>query len=89
MDSLITLIAIFVIVFIFMSLASWLLPFILPILIVIWILSLIFGRRHVHVHTFHNTQDEDSYYQEQPKSAPKNGAIDVEYTERDDDGDNQ
>ena len=90
MDSIFTLIALFVIIFIFGTLASWLLPFILPVILVFWIISLFTGRRHVSVHTFKNKSNEDSY-QQQPKSAPKHGAIDVEYTEHDDneDGDNQ
>lgn len=90
MDSIFTLIALFVIIFIFGTLASWLLPFILPVILVFWIISLFTGRRHVYVHTFKNKANEDSY-QQQPKSAPKHGAIDVEYTEHDDneDGDNQ
>ncbi|WP_295568614.1 hypothetical protein [uncultured Holdemanella sp.] len=90
MDSIFTLIALFVIIFIFGTLASWLLPFILPVILVFWIISLFTGRRHVYVHTFKNKSNEDSY-QQQPKSAPKHGAIDVEYTEHDDneDGDNQ
>ncbi len=41
--------------------------------------------RHVHVHTYNSTQNQN----EQPKSAPKHGAIDVEYTEHEDDGDEQ
>ena len=85
MDSLLTLIALFVIIFIFGTLASWLLPFILPIILVFWIISLFTGRRHVHIHTFNTTQNN----QEQPKSTPKHGAIDVEYTEHEDDGDEQ
>lgn len=89
MDSIITFIAFFVIIFIFGSLASWLLPIILPIILVLWIISLIFGRRHVHIHTFDNSQDDSSYYQEQPKSSPKHNAIDVEYTEHDDDGETE
>ena len=90
MDSIFTLIALFVIIFIFGTLASWLLPFILPVILVFWIISLFTGRRHVYVHTFKNKSNEDSY-QQQPKSAPKHGAIDVEYTEHDDneDGGNQ
>ena len=40
MDSIFTLIAFFVIIFIFGTLASWLLPFILPIIIFFWIISL-------------------------------------------------
>lgn len=90
MDSIFTFIALFVIIFIFGTLASWLLPFILPVILVFWIISLFTGRRHVYVHTFKNKSNEDSYQQE-PKSAPKHGAIDVEYTEHDDneDGDNQ
>lgn len=90
MDSIFTFIALFVIIFIFGTLASWLLPFILPVILVFWIISLFTGRRHVYVHTFKNKSNEDSY-QQQPKSAPKHGAIDVEYTEHDDneDGDNQ
>ena len=85
MDSILTLIAFFVVIFIFWTLASWLLPFILPIIIVFWIISLFTQRRHVHVHTYNSTQDQN----EQPKSAPKHGAIDVEYTEHEDDGDEQ
>ena len=85
MDSILTLIAFFVIIFIFGTLASWLLPFILPIILVFWIISLFTGRRHVHIHTFNTTQNN----QEQPKSTPKHGAIDVEYTEHEDDGDEQ
>lgn len=90
MDSIFTFIALFVIIFIFGTLASWLLPFILPVILVFWIISLFTGRRHVYVHTFKNKSNEHSYQQE-PKSAPKHGAIDVEYTEHDDneDGDNQ
>ncbi len=38
MDSILTLIAFFVIIFIFGTLASWLLPFILPIIIFFWII---------------------------------------------------
>ena len=52
MDSILTLIAFFVVIFIFWTLASWLLPFILPIIIVFWIISLFTQRRHVHVHTY-------------------------------------
>lgn len=81
MDSILTLIAFFVVIFIFWTLASWLLPFI----IVFWIISLFTQRRHVHVHTYNSTQNQN----EQPKSAPKHGAIDVEYTEHEDDGDEQ
>ena len=73
MDSIITLIAFFVIIMIL----GWLLPYLLPIL-------LIFGRKHVHIHTYDNSQSDNSYYQEQPKSNPKHDAIDVEYTEHDD-----
>ena len=76
MDSILTLIAFFVIIFIFGTLASWLLPFILPIIIFFWI---------IHVHTYRSTQSQN----EQPKSTPKHGAIDVEYTEHEEDGDNQ
>ena len=86
MDSIFTLIALFVIIFIFGTLASWLLPFILPVILVFWIISLFTGRRHVYVHTFKNKSNEDSY-QQQPKSAPKHGAIDVEYVEHEDDED--
>ena len=86
MDSILTLIAFFVIIFIFGTLASWLLPFILPIIIFFWIISLFTGKRHVHVHTYNSTQNNQ---EEQPKSAPKHGAIDVEYTEHEDDGDEQ
>ena len=86
MDSILTLIALFVIIFIFWTLASWLLPIILPIIIVFWIISLFTGRRHVHVHTYNSAQNNQ---EEQPKSAPKLGAIDVEYTEHEDDGDEQ
>ena len=85
MDSILTLIAFFVIIFIFGTLASWLLPIILPIIIFFWIISLFTGRRHVHVHTFNSTQN----HEEQPKSTPKHVAIDVEYTEHEDDGDEQ
>ena len=56
MDSIFTLIAFFVIIFIFGTLASWLLPFILPIIIFFWIISLFTGRRHVHVHTYRSTK---------------------------------
>ena len=73
MDSILTLIAFFVIIFI------------LPIIIFFWIISLFTGRRHVHVHTYRSTQSQN----EQPKSTPKHGAIDVEYTEHEEDGDNQ
>ena len=86
MDSILTLIALFVIIFIFWTLASWLLPIILPIIIVKRIISLFTGRRHVHVHTYNSAQNNQ---EEQPKSAPKHGAIDVEYTEHEDDGDEQ
>ena len=86
MDRILTLIALFVIIFIFWTLASWLLPIILPIIIVFWIISLFTGRRHVNVHTYNSTQNNQ---EEQPKSAPKHGAIDVEYTEHEDDGDEQ
>ena len=86
MDSILTLIAFFVIIFIFGTLASWLLPFILPIIIVFWIISLFTQRRHVHVHTYNSAQNNQ---EEQPKSTPKHGAIDVEYTEHEDDGDEQ
>ena len=71
MDSILTLIAFFVVIFIFWTLASWLLPFILPIIIVFWIISLFTQRRHVHVHTYNSTQNQN----EQPKSEPKHGAI--------------
>ena len=81
MDSILTLIAFFVVIFIFWMLASWL----LPIIIVFWIISLFTQRRHVHVHTYNSTQNQN----EQPKSPPKHGAIDVEYTEHEDDGDEQ
>ena len=84
MDSILTLIAFFVVIFIFWTLASWLLPFILPIIIVFWIISLFTQRRHVHVHTYNSAQNNQ---EEQPKSTPKHGAIDVEYTEHEDDGD--
>ena len=40
MDNILTLIAFFVIIFIFGTLASWLLPIILPIIIVFWVISL-------------------------------------------------
>ena len=86
MDNILTLIAFFVIIFIFGTLASWLLPFILPIIIVFWIISLFTQRRHVHVHTYNSAQNNQ---EEQPKSTPKHGAIDVEYTEHEDDGDEQ
>ncbi len=86
MDSIFTLIAFFVIIFIFGTLASWLLPFILPIIIVFWIISLFTQRRHVHFHTYNSAQNNQ---EEQPKSTPKHGAIDVEYTEHEEDGDNQ
>ena len=86
MDSIFTLIAFFVIIFIFGTLASWLLPFILPIIIVFWIISLFTQRRHVHFHTYNSAQNNQ---EEQPKSTPKHGAIDVEYTEHEDDGDEQ
>lgn len=86
MDSILTLIAFFVVIFIFWTLASWLLPFILPIIIVFWIISLFTQRRHVHVHTYNSAQNNQ---EEQPKSTPKHGAIDVEYTEHEDDGDEQ
>ena len=86
MDSILTLIAFFVVIFIFCTLASWLLPFILPIIIVFWIISLFAQRRHVHVYTYNSAQNNQ---EEQPKSTPKHGAIDVEYTEHEDDGDEQ
>ena len=59
MDSIFTLIAFFVIFFIFGTLASWLLPFILPIIIFFWISSLFTGRRHVHFHTYRSTQSQN------------------------------
>ena len=59
MDSIFTLIAFFVIFFIFGTLASWLLPFILPIIIFFWIISLFTGRRHVHFHTYRSTQSQN------------------------------
>ena len=86
MDSILTLIAFFVVIFIFWTLASWLLPFILPIIIVFWIISLFTQRRHVHFHTYNSAQNNQ---EEQPKSTPEHGAIDVEYTEHEDDGDVQ
>lgn len=86
MDSILTLIAFFVVIFIFWTLASWLLPFILPIIIVFWIISLFTQRRDVHFHTYNSAQNNQ---EEQPKSTPKHGAIDVEYTEHEDDGDEQ
>ena len=86
MDSILTLIAFFVVIFIFWTLASWLLPFILPIIIVFWIISLFTQRKHVHFHTYNSAQNNQ---EEQPKSTPKHGAIDVEYTEHEEDGDNQ
>ena len=90
MDSIFTLIALFVIIFIIVYLSQWVIPIILLFLFIFWIISLFTGRRHIYVHTFKNKSNEDSY-QQQPKSAPKHGAIDVEYTEHDDneDGDNQ
>ena len=48
MDNILTLIAFFVIIFIFGTLASWLLPFILPIIIFFWIISLFTGRKSAY-----------------------------------------
>ena len=74
MELFIVYLVLFIILFIFIKL----LPFLFPILIILYILSLIFGwklRKNVHTYTFTDEQD----YQQ--TSTPKNDAIDVEYTE--------
>lgn len=90
MDSILTLIALFVIIFIIVYLSQWLIPIILLFLFIFWIISLFTGRRHVYVHTFKNESNDDPR-QQQSNSAPKHGAIDVEYVEHEDEenGDNQ
>lgn len=90
MDSILTLIALFVIIFIIVYLSQWFIPIILLFLFIFWIISLFTGRRHVYVHTFKNESNDDPR-QQQSNSAPKHGAIDVEYVEHEDEenGDNQ
>ena len=90
MDSILTLIALFVIIFIIVYLSQWLIPIILLFLFIFWIISLFTGRRHAYVHTFKNKSNDDPR-QQQSNSAPKHGAIDVEYVEHEDEenGDNQ
>ncbi len=90
MDSILTLIALFVIIFIIGYLAYWLLPYVFTIILIFWIISLFTGRRHIYIHTFKNKSNEDPR-QQQSNSAPKHGAIDVEYVEHEDEenGDNQ
>lgn len=90
MDSILTLIALFVIIFIIVYLSQWFIPIILLFLFIFWIISLFTGRRHVYVHTFKN-ESNDHPRQQQSNSAPKHGAIDVEYVEHEDEenGDNQ
>lgn len=83
MDSILTLIALFVIIFIIVYLSQWLIPIILLFLFIFWIISLFTGRRHVYVHTFKNESNDDPR-QQQSNSAPKHGAIDVEYVEHED-----
>ncbi len=90
MDSILTLIALFVIIFIIVYLSQWFIPIILLFLFIFCIISLFTGRRHVYVHTFKNESNDDPR-QQQSNSAPKHGAIDVEYVEHEDEenGDNQ
>lgn len=90
MDSILTLIALFVIIFIIVHLSQCFIPIILLFLFIFWIISLFTGRRHVYVHTFKNESNDDPR-QQQSNSAPKHGAIDVEYVEHEDEenGDNQ
>lgn len=90
MDSILTLIALFVIIFIIVYLSQWFIPIILLFLFIFWIISLFTGRRHVYVHTFKSESNDDPR-QQQSNSAPKHGAIDVEYVEHEDEenGDNQ
>ena len=78
------------IIFIIVYLSQWLIPIILLFLFIFWIISLFTGRRHVYVHTFKNKSNDDPR-QQQSNSAPKHGAIDVEYVEHEDEenGDNQ
>lgn len=83
MDSILTYIALFIILVILFKLAFWLLPIIFLILFIFWIISLFTGRRHVYVHTFKNESNDDPR-QQQSNSAPKHGAIDVEYVEHED-----
>lgn len=83
MDSILTLIALFVIIFIIVYLSQWFIPIILLFLFIFWIISLFTGRRHVYVHTFKNESNDDPR-QQQSNSAPKHGAIDVEYVEHED-----
>lgn len=74
MDSIFKYIAIFMVIMILGSL----LPYILPILLIIWFFSLFRTRKTTHT----------EYYEEQPQDTytpPKHDAIDVEFTEREDD----
>lgn len=84
MDSILTLIAFFVVIFIFdvSKLATSIYFTNHHCLLDHFLFT---QRRHVHVHTYNSTQNQN----EQPKSPPKHGAIDVEYTEHEDDGDEQ
>ena len=86
MDSILTLIALFVIIFIIVYLSQWVIPIILLFLFIFWIISLFTGRRHIYVHTFKNKSIEDPR-QQQSNAPPKHGAIDVEYVEHEDDED--
>ena len=85
MDSIFTLIAFFVIIFIFGTLASWLLPFILPIIISSGLFPYL---QEEGMYTFTLIAVHKAKMNNQ-KSTPKHGAIDVEYTEHEEDGDNQ
>lgn len=68
---------------------GFLLPYLFPILLVV--LLVVFLRSLFKPHK--NTYDyDDTNYQDtsnKSNSQPKNGAIDVEYTERDDDGEDK
>lgn len=81
-------------VLIFMLIGS-LLPFVAPVLIFFLVLSLLRGfmRRKTYDETetyYSNTYDDNDYESNYTKSSPpKHDAIDVEYTEREDDGDTQ
>lgn len=84
----------FIVILIIFILIGYILPFLAPILLFFLILgvlrNLFQGRKHHNDHENHtyyeDSCDQSDYTYSNP---PKHDAIDVEYTEREDDGDTQ
>lgn len=72
-------------------LLSTVLPLLIPVFIVILLISLLRGffYRKSNYNTDDHFDTDESVNQSRSSTPPKHNAIDVEYTEREDDGDSQ